>query len=173
MTSSAADPPRAVLTRSARWWIWGLLAAFVAHDGEEAIAIVRQHGLFMGDDRILTVTQGLAAILFEFGLYWAAVVAAVWTARPGWAVRLFGLLLAGWTLHGVGHLGSAIAQGGGYGFGSLTAFPCCVVYGILAFWRLRADGLLSRRELLAVVVLGLPASAPLLLGAHGFAHLIA
>jgi Protein of unknown function with HXXEE motif len=163
-SARAPAPASSAPSASARWWIWGLPLAFVVHDGEEALVAVRA-GELRSLAAPLTVSQALAAICFELALFWLLAVLAAWSARPGWPMRLFGVALGGYTLHGLGHLAAGLA-GRGYAFGVVTALPAVVVYGCLALYRLRAEGLLSPRELGACLGASAVLGGPFILLAH-------
>src|SRR5262249_14434295 len=156
---------------STRRWMWGFLAAFAVHDGEEALVIIR-HGGMRAYGHWESTSQSLAGILFEFALGWVLVLLATRTARPGWAVRALAILLGGWTLYGLVHLATGIT-GDGYTFGVVTALPAAVVYGLLTLWRMYADRLLTRAEILLAFGGGAVVAAPLILIAHLFGRLAA
>jgi hypothetical protein len=149
---------------SARWWIWGLPIAFIVHDGEEVIATLRD-GELQSIGAPLTVSQALAGILFELALLWLVSVLAVWSGRPGWPMRIFAVALCGYTLHGVVHVVAGVV-GTGYVFGATTALPAVVVYGCLALYRLHADKLLSRREILGALLVSAVLGGPFIYLVH-------
>jgi hypothetical protein len=158
------------LPRASRAWIWGFSLAFIVHDGEEVIATLRA-GELKSFGAPLTISQGLAAILFELGLFWLISVLAVWSGRRGWPMRVFGLLLAGYTLHGFVHLAAALVSNG-YVFGAITALPAVIVYGCLALYRLHADGLLTRREVAASFAASAVLGPPFLYLVHTIGRVI-
>ena len=153
-----------------RAWIWGFPLAFLVHDGEEALAILRA-GELRSLGAPLSVTQGLAAIVFELALFWLAAVLAVWSGRPGWPMRVFGTLLAGYTLHGFVHLAAALALPG-YVFGAITALPAVIVYGVLALYRMHADRMLTRRELATGVIASALLGGPFLYVVHAIGKVL-
>jgi Protein of unknown function with HXXEE motif len=167
--TSTSDSARA--STSTRWWMWGLLPAFIIHDGEEALYILLHHGS-QQFGRWETPVQSLAGIAAEFTLGWMLTLAAVRAARPGLAMRLYAGLLAGWTLHGVAHLVDGLTHDG-YAFGAVTALPACVAYGTVTLRRIYADRLLSRGWLLVAAVGGVAAALPLIYAAHRYGWLIA
>lgn len=147
-----------------RWWIWGFLAAFAVHDGEEVFAVWRGTGsTVFGHPE--TPLQSTAGIVLEGTLVWVLVLLSARAMRPGLPVRAFATVVAGWLLHGIGHLAAAVPASG-YAFGAVTAMPCAVVYGAFCLRALRADGLLDRRWLLFAVLAGAPAAAPLVVLGH-------
>lgn len=154
-----------------RAWIWGLLPAFVIHDGEEAIHIALSDGLFRGDRLVLTTSQALAGIVMEFTVGWLVVLAATRSARPGWPIWIFAALTAGWTAHGLGHLVAGTVSDG-YVMGVITALPFAFTYGVLALCRLYRVGLLSKRALLISAPVGLAAAWPLIMIAHAFGRMV-
>jgi hypothetical protein len=156
----------------ARWWIWGLPISFLVHDGEEAIFIVNEGGLFRDGELILTTSQALAAMGLELTGLSLLALAAARAARPGWAVRAFTVMLAAWTLHGLAHLASGVAADG-YALGVVTAVPACLAYGVLALHRLLADGLIDQRWLIGALVGGAALAPPLLMLVHAFGRLVA
>jgi hypothetical protein len=177
VTASAVAPSPASASAdvrasaSTRWWIWGFLAAFAIHDGEEAWYAV-QRGGYYAFGRWETAAQTLAGIVFEFTLLWIVVVIAARAARPGWAVRIFAIVLGGWFLHGFFHLASGVASGG-YAFGVVTALPCCLAYGAFAYARLYADRLLGPGWIAVTLVAGGIVALPLIVAAHLFGRLVA
>jgi hypothetical protein len=159
-----APVPGAPLSASARWWIWGLPIAFIVHDAEEVLVTVRA-GELRSIGEPLTVSQALASIFFELALFWLVSVLAVWSARPGWRMRFFGLALAGYTLHGLVHLVGGLF-GRGYVFGAATALPAVLTFGCLAMYRLWVDGLLSIKELLGCLAASAVLGGPFLMLVH-------
>ncbi|GAA2050284.1 hypothetical protein GCM10009839_65810 [Catenulispora yoronensis] len=171
-SGTMADAPTAVsrLTTTTRLWMWGWILSFVIHDGEEALYIVRHNG-FKEFGVFQTTSECLAGMIFELGLGWLAILAAARSARPGRTMTLFGLLIWGWTLHGVMHLVQAIS-GHGYTFGSVTAGPVVVAYGALMLRRLYREGLMERRWLPVAVLGGAALGMLLVYGAHQYGSLL-
>lgn len=166
--STPAAPPE--LSTPTRLWMWGWILSFVIHDGEEVLYIVR-HGGFKEFGVFQTTTQCLAGILFELMLGWLVILAAARSARAGRAMTLFGLLIWGWTLHGVMHLAQAMS-GHVYTFGSVTAGPAVVAYGSLMLIRLYRERLMDRRWLPVAVPSGAVLAGVLVYGAHQYASLL-
>ncbi|NUP47097.1 MAG: HXXEE domain-containing protein [Catenulispora sp.] len=166
--SARTAPP--ALSTPTRLWMWGWILSFLIHDGEEALYIVRNGGL-KEFGVFQTTAQCLAGILFELMLGTLAVLAATRPTRAPWAMPLFGLLMWGWTLHGVMHLGQAIS-GHGYTFGSVTAGPVVVAYGALMLIRLYRDRLMSLRQLPLAVLGGAVLGALFVYSAHQYGSIL-
>lgn len=166
-SDTSAGSPR--LSATTRLWMWGWVLSFLIHDGEEALSIVR-HGGFKEFGVFQTTAQCLAGILFELMVGALAILAAVRSARAGWTMTLFGLLMWGWTLHGVMHLVQAVSERG-YTFGSVTAGPVVVAYGTLMLSRLYRERLMDRRWLPMAVLGGAVLGGLLIYGAHQYGSL--
>lgn len=172
-TEGAAPVPDEVpkpCSLTAKLWMWGFLVAFGVHDGEEAGYIIKQGGL-EGFGVFQGTAASLTGILFELTLAWLFILLATRSGRPGWQVRLFAMLLSGWTLHGVQHIVEAIA-GHGYDVGSATALPACVGYGVLALGVLYRERLLDRRWLTISVFGGGLIAVPFVALAHLYGSLL-
>lgn len=167
MTLPAESQPCSFTTKL---WMWGFLAAFLVHDGEEAGYIIKQGGL-EGFGVFQGTAESLTGILFEMTLAWVFILLATRSGRPGWQVRLFAMLLSGWALHGVQHIVEAVA-GHGYDVGAATALPACVVYGFLALCVLYREKLLDRRWLAWSVLGGGLIAVPFVALAHLYGSLL-
>ena len=173
----SALPPTPPVTEAsssspiARRWMWGFLLAFLVHDGEEALSIIRSGGL-QALGRWETPAQSLAGVTLELTLGWVLLLFAAHAARPNWATWSFAVLIGGWTVHGLVHLGSGILASG-YTLGVVTAVPACVVYGAVTLQRMVADQLLSRRAGALCLIAGAPGAALLIVAAHLFGRLVA
>ena len=119
------------------WPRWGLVPAFLLHDGEEAWFLAsRGAGVVALFTNVqTTVAESIAAMAIELVLF-TLITCFAWRAtdprrapvkRPI-AMPLFVLLMSARALHGVGHLvGAVIAPE--RSMGSYTALPLCVLYG--------------------------------------------
>jgi hypothetical protein len=150
--------------------MWGWILSFLIHDGEEVLSITR-HGGFKEFGTFQTTTQCLTGMLFELTLGCLALLAAARSARPSRPMTLFGLLIWGWTLHGVMHLVQAVS-GHGYTFGSATAGPIVVAYGALTLTRLYREHLMNRRWLPLAVPTGAILGTLLVYSAHQYGSLL-
>lgn len=173
----SALPPTSPFTEASlsspvtRRWMWGFLLAFLVHDGEEALSIIRSGGL-QALGRWETPAQSLAGITLEFTLGWVLLLLAARSTRPNWTTWSFAVLIGGWTVHGLVHLGSGILVSG-YTLGVVTAVPACVVYGAVTLQRMVADRLLTRRAVALCLIAGPPVAALLIVTAHMFGRLVA
>lgn len=169
--SAATARPQAS-RREILWWIWAFPLAFVVHDGEEALSIVLQGGYREGEQTAsLSVTQALAGIGFELTAVVVLALLVSYGRWPGWLFGVYVGVIAGWTLHGVGHL-LAGAAAPSYVMGVVTALPACVAHGSLTLARFYRAGLLGGRRLIGSGVLGVFISVMAVELAHVYGRLV-
>ncbi|MEV0344572.1 HXXEE domain-containing protein [Nonomuraea sp. NPDC050680] len=154
---------------------WGLLAAWVAHDAEELVTMARwtrenRPELERRFPRVpwqrLEMSQRHVNV--AIGLMGGVVAgASALGARTGGRSPVFQAVLAGFGLHGVGHLAqSAVARG--YTPGVVTAPVVVIPFTVWAWRRLKASGVPTAGGGSALAGL---AALPLVLGGvHALAH---
>ncbi|WP_433510148.1 HXXEE domain-containing protein [Nonomuraea sp. CA-143628] len=154
---------------------WGLLAAWVAHDAEELATMsrwTREHRpeLERRYPRVpwerLEMSQRQVNV--AIGLMGGVMAgASAMGARTGGRSPVFQAVLAGFGLHGVGHLAqSALARG--YTPGVVTAPVVVIPFTVWAWRRLKASGVPTAGAGSALAGL---AALPLVLGGvHALAH---
>ena len=153
---------------------WGLLAAWAVHDAEELATMAgwarrarpRLEERWPGVpwERLEVSQRHVNVAIGLMGGVMAG--AAALGARTGGRSAVFQAVLAGFGLHGAGHLAQA-AVTRGYTPGAVTAPLVVIPYSVWAWRRLRAEGVPARAEPASLLAL------PLVLGAvHAAAHRI-
>ncbi|MEV0379696.1 HXXEE domain-containing protein [Nonomuraea sp. NPDC050643] len=155
---------------------WGLLAAWAVHDAEELATMAgwarrarpRLEERFPGVpwERLEVSQRHVNVAIALMGGVMAG--AAAMGARTGGRSPVFQAALAGFGLHGVGHLVQA-AVTRGYTPGAVTAPVVVIPYSVWAWRRLRRAGVPVRSGPASTAAL---AAFPLVLGGvHAVAHL--
>jgi hypothetical protein len=146
---------------------WGLFAAWALHDAEEWLTMARWSArrAASGRRRIPGLQINEAHVHTGISLMGAMVAAAALQgARTGGRSRLFQSAVAGFGLHGFGHLAASAATRG-YTPGVVTSPVVVIPFGAWAWHRLSRSGI--RRPAAATMldaVVMVPASLALALG---------
>lgn len=147
--------------------IWGLLGTWVVHDAEEWFAVAPfVHRRAMRAGRTVSIRKIEVHERTAIAVMGVIVAAATWDGhRTGGASPIFRSALAGFGMHGVGHLAmSAVMRG--YTPGVATAPTLVIPYAVAAWRELERSG---ARPATRTSVAWAPA---MVAGSLGISHLV-
>jgi hypothetical protein len=155
------------MVRSIRW-MWLGPVAFLVHDAEEVLVFepwMRRHGGALPAPvrplvAAMDTRQFAAAVLALLAGYLVASALGVQALRAGRRPWPYLVVTGAFVGNGLTHLLQAVVFGG-YTPGVITAAVVSLPYGWVAGQTLVADGVVSRRHLVALIVAGVVLQVPL------------
>lgn len=158
--------------------IWLFPVAFILHDLEEVLTMVRwmeQHPEFMArlpiSPLVTTTAQVAGAVAFEWVLTFVAAYGGVKALRHGRMHWFFMGLTAALFLNVFTHLAQGVLAGG-YIPGIWTAVIVVLPYMLYLFGRLQSAGLTDRSGLARALAAGVPTGLAVVLAAHQVGRLL-
>ncbi len=163
---------------SVRTLIWGFWVAFLIHDVEEVVtveAFARQHLALLPKPLLGLVpdsTAQFAASVAIVLVLWAVVCGLAASApHPGWQMQLFAMGVAALLLNVLTHVGQA-GVWRSYAPGVFGAVLVALPYGLYAVYRLRAERLVTAKDLAWAFGLAAVLTVPLIVGVLALGKLL-